>query len=118
MADENQARVYGMADPANRHPPAAQGMRGEKASTRPGERDPEFSRPVTLEGGNTVTVSEGSGVAFAEATGRAGAKPNVADDEQEWPRGFGSVPALAGLALAAGIIAFAFGRLSARASRI
>lgn len=66
MAEE--ARVYGMADQANRHPPAAQGMRGEN---RP-ERLPEYAHNVTLGDGRTVTVAQDSGVAYAEATGRAG----------------------------------------------
>ena len=70
MADENEARVYGMADQANRDPPAAEGMRGEKASAE--QADLDFSHPVTLDDGRTVTVSEGSGVAYTEATGRAG----------------------------------------------
>ena len=74
MAEENQARVYGMADQANRHPPAAQGTRGEKASTRPG--DPEFSHAVTLDSGKQVVVSEGNGVAYAEATGRTAVARN------------------------------------------
>ncbi len=63
-----QARVYGMADQANRHPPAAQGMRGEN---RP-ERLPEYAHNVTLGDGRTVTVAQDSGVAYAEATGRTG----------------------------------------------
>ncbi|HEV2568934.1 hypothetical protein [Sphingomonas sp.] len=69
MAEENNARVYGMADQANRHPPAAQGMRGEKSTGTQGA-GPEFSHDVTLESGRRVVVSEGNGVAFAEASGR------------------------------------------------
>ena len=70
MADENEARIYGMADQANRDPPAAQGSRGERASA-----GLDLSRPVALEDGRTVTVSEASGVAHTEATGRAGITP-------------------------------------------
>lgn len=66
MAEE--ARVYGMADQGNRQPPAPQGMRGEN---RP-ERLPEYAHNVTLGDGRTVTVAQDSGVAYAEATGRAG----------------------------------------------
>ena len=70
MAEENQARVYGMADQANRHPPAAQGMRGEN-STSPSEgSDSEFRHTVALESGRTVEISEGNGVAYAEASGK------------------------------------------------
>lgn len=78
MAEET--RVYGMADQANRHPPAAQGVRGEKASTQPETRHPEFSHSVTLDSGKTVVVSEGNGVAYAEATGRI-AKPEPEEME-------------------------------------
>jgi hypothetical protein len=69
MTEENKTRVYGMADQANRHPPAAQGMRGENSSA-PAESESEFSHTVTLESGRTVAVSEGNGVAYAEASGR------------------------------------------------
>jgi hypothetical protein len=69
MAEENKARVYGMADQANRHPPAAQGMRGENSSSREGG-DSGFRHAVTLDTGRTVEVSEGNGVAYAEASGR------------------------------------------------
>jgi hypothetical protein len=70
MAEENQVRVYGMADQANRHPPAAQGMRGENSSAPPESSDSEFRHAVTLESGRTVAVSEGNGVAYAEASGK------------------------------------------------
>lgn len=70
MAEENTPRVYGMADQANRHPPAAQGMRGEQAAAGPRPRDPEFAHMVTLENGKRVPVSESNGVAYAEASGR------------------------------------------------
>ena len=70
MAEENQARVYGMADQAHRHPPAAQGMRGENSSSPPESDDAAFSHTVTLEGGRAVAVSEDNGVAFAEASGK------------------------------------------------
>jgi hypothetical protein len=63
-----QPRVYGMADEANRDPPAAQGVRGENRS----DRLPEYAHNVTLGGGRTVTVAQDSGVAYAEATGRTG----------------------------------------------
>lgn len=74
MAEE--ARVYGMADQANRHPPAAQGMRGENSP----ERLDGYEHGVTLGDGRKVMVEEASGVAFAEATGRAG---RSADGELE-----------------------------------
>ena len=67
MAEESEARVYGMADPANRHPPAAQGMRGERATHG---SDDGYQHSVMLGDGREVAVSEDSGVAFAEATGR------------------------------------------------
>lgn len=117
MADKGEPRVYGMADQANRDPPAAEGMRGDKASARPRDRDPDLSHQVTLGDGHRVTVSEGSGVAYAEATGRAGlAEPKpwvetVVEDEP--PARANPVPLLAGLALGAGIFAFALWRLSA-----
>jgi hypothetical protein len=100
MADENEARVYGMADQANRDPPAAQGTRGAKAALEPGARDPDLTHKVALGDGRTVTVSEGSGVAFAEATGRAGLTADAADDELSQGS---AAPWLIGLALAAGI---------------
>jgi hypothetical protein len=84
MADEIQARVYGMADQANRHPPSAEGLRGEKPSTRPRNRDPQFSHAVRLDSGRTVVVSEGSGVAYAEATGRIGGATTAEDLEVEF----------------------------------
>ena len=64
----NEPRVYGMADQANRHPPAQQGLRGERSANS--VQDPEFSHAVTLDGGKRVVVSEGNGVSYAEATGR------------------------------------------------
>lgn len=63
-----QARVYGMADQENRDPPAAQGLRGEN---RPGPLE-GYAHDVTLGDGRTVTIEQDSGVAFAEATARAG----------------------------------------------
>jgi hypothetical protein len=122
MAEESEVRVYGMADQANRDPPAAEGMRGDKASARPSERDPALSHQVALGDGNTVTISEGSGVAFVEATGRAGlaeAKPSgeTNDDDNVSARGFDPILLFAGLAVAAGIIALSYWSLNARASR-
>ena len=99
MADQNEARIYGMADQANRPPPPTQGMRGEKATARPG--DPDLSHPVTLRDGRTVTVSEGSGVAFTEATGRAGSAAHAETESRAAaaPRRRSKVPlVLAGLA--------------------
>jgi hypothetical protein len=116
MADEDQARVYGMADPANRDPPPAEGMRGEKAETAPRHDDPDFSHTVALDDGRTVTVSEGSGVAYAEETGRAGfARAKSWRDTQVRGEVGPSVPVLPilGIALAAGVIALAFWRLRA-----
>ena len=118
MADEDQARVYGMADPANRDPRPAEGTRGAKAETGADREALDFSHDVTLEDGRRVTVSEGSGVAFAEETGRAGlaeAKPwrdtRVRDEDAR------SVPLLPMLAVAAaaGIIAFALWRFQPQA---
>lgn len=114
MADEDQARVYGMPDPANRDPPPAEGMRGEKAEAAPRHDDLDFSHTVALDDGRTVTVSEGSGVAYAEETGRAGfAKAKSWRDTEVREEDGPSVPVLPilGIALAAGIIAFAFWRL-------
>jgi hypothetical protein len=65
-----------MADQADRDPPATQGMRGEKSSAGSVGR-PEFSHAVTLDNGKRVVVSEGNGVAYAEATGRV-ARPEPA----------------------------------------
>jgi hypothetical protein len=111
MAEEDQARVYGMPDPANRDPPPAEGMRGEKAEADPQREALDFSHTVALDDGRTVTVSEGSGVAYAEETGRAGfakAKPwrdtRVRDED-----GISLFPIL-GFAAAAGIVAFALWR--------
>ena len=66
MAEEKQARVYGMADQPD--PPATQGLRGETGS--PDGDDSEFRHAVTLDNGRTVAVSEGNGVAYAEASGK------------------------------------------------
>jgi hypothetical protein len=82
MTKENQARVYGMADQANRHPPAAQGMRGENSSAPAEGSEAEFSHAVTLESGKRVVVSEGNGVAYAEASGRIPA-PEVRHEPEE-----------------------------------
>lgn len=75
MTQESEARVYGMADQANRHPPAAEGMRGEKSTQQPEDREAGYEHSVMLGGGRQVLVSEDSGVAYAEATGRAGRAP-------------------------------------------
>lgn len=72
MTDENKARVYGMSDPANREPPAAEGMRGEQATERPRDANPALKRVVALDSGRLVEVREDSGVGWAEAAGRAG----------------------------------------------
>lgn len=72
MADENEARVYGMADQANRFPPAAEGLRGEQTTTRPDAANPALKRLVTLDSGRMVELREDSGVGWAEAEGRAG----------------------------------------------
>jgi hypothetical protein len=104
MADENEARVYGMADQANRHPPAAQGMRGENSAARTRDHSPEFSHNVTLGDGKRVIVSEGSGVSYAEATGRAGHRADNEELEVEFApepsrqRRSPGLPLLAGLA--------------------
>ena len=84
MTEENQARVYGMADQANRPPPAAQGMRGENATGAQGG-DAEFSHAVALDSGRTVQVTEGNGVAFAEASGKVD-RPQVPELEIEFVR--------------------------------
>jgi hypothetical protein len=88
MADEYEPRVYGMADEASRGPPASQGLRGERSTTRPSEIEPAFSHTIMLDSGKQVVVSEGSGVAYAEATGRfgraageAGEKPSTSRDQ-------------------------------------
>ena len=118
MADEDQARVYGMADPANRDPPAAEGVRGARAETGGDRESLDFSHDVALDDGRTVTVSEGSGVSFAEQTGRTGlaeAKPwrdTTVRDEDAAPVTL--LPILA-IAAAAGIIAFALWRFRPQA---
>ncbi len=76
MSNDNQPRVYGMADQANRDPPASQGMRGERGAAK---GQPEFSHAVTLDTGKRVVVSEGNGVAYAEATGRV-ARPETTQE--------------------------------------
>ncbi|NNM76534.1 hypothetical protein HJG53_06415 [Sphingomonas sp. ID1715] len=118
MAEENQARVYGMADQANRHPPAAQGMRGENLDRH--ESDEEFSHAVTLETGKTVAVSEGNGVAFAEATGRV-ERPEREELFVEFtpePSADARTPLLIGGLLAvAGVALYAAGRLLAPYAR-
>lgn len=116
MADENDVRVYGMADQANRDPAPAEGMRGARSSTQPRRVDPDLSHQVRLDTGSTVTVSEGSGVAFAESTGRAGLaepKPWLEPVAHEEPmsRSFDPVPLIAGLSVAIGIIAFTAWRM-------
>lgn len=72
MPDENEARVYGMADQANRSPPAAQGLRGEQPTTRADRANPALKRVVTLDSGRLVELREDSGVGWAEAEGRVG----------------------------------------------
>ena len=69
MAQDNDTRVYGMADQDNREPPATQGLRGERT---PDEGAPELERLVALGDGDVVRIEEESGVGFAEETGRAG----------------------------------------------
>jgi hypothetical protein len=118
MANQDQVRVYGMADPANRDPPPVQGMRGEKSEADPQRPDTDFTRQVTLDDGRTVTVSEGSGVAYAEETGRAGfaqAKPWRDTKIQNEGRPFVPLFSVLGMALAAGVIAFALWRLRGQA---
>lgn len=125
MAEESEARVYGMADQANRDPAPAEGMRGARSSTEEQRLDPELSHQVMLDNGRAVTVSEGSGTAFAEATGRAGLTADLSDAEPaetgcgngrpdavaraaslpiDWA---GPVPLFAGLAFALGIVLWA-----------
>jgi hypothetical protein len=72
MENENEARVYGMADQANRDPPATAGVRGEQATDRPDAANPALKRVVTLDSGRLVEVREDSGVGWAEAAGRSG----------------------------------------------
>lgn len=72
MAEENDARVYGMADQANRFPSPSEGFRGEQSSTRPDSANPALKRLVTLDSGRLVELREDSGVGWAEADGRAG----------------------------------------------
>lgn len=72
MAHENEAHLYGTADPANRMPPASEGMRGERATDRAGAANPALKRVLTLDSGRMVEVREDSGVGWAEAAGRAG----------------------------------------------
>lgn len=116
MAEQSEARVYGMADQANRDPPPAEGMRSDKTSLRPEQRDPALSHQVVLGDGNTVTISEGSGVAYAEATGRAGlVGPKLWLDpvptEDEAPARVSPWPIVAGLLMSAGVVAFAAWRM-------
>lgn len=118
MTDESHAPVYGMPDPDNRDPPAAEGMRGAKAETEPQRKEPDFSHTVALDDGRTATVTEGSGVAFAEQTGRAGfAKAESWRDTRIRDEDRAAAPLLPILAaaLGAGIIAFALWRLRAHA---
>ena len=73
MPDDDKhepARVYGQSDPTNRVTPPANGMRGEGGPPL-GEPDPEQTHAETVEG-RPVVVTETSGTAFAETTGRAG----------------------------------------------
>jgi hypothetical protein len=107
MTQESEARVYGMADQANRHPPAAQGLRGEKAAAD----ETGYRHEVMLDDGRQVSVAEESGVAFAEATGRAGrarpAKPATAKMEPPNRRVAvaNALPLIIGLAVSAVILA-------------
>jgi hypothetical protein len=78
-----KARVYGAADEANRDPPPSQGMRGEQTAPLTRDGQPELSHAVTLENGKRVVVSEDSGVAYAEATGRAGRVATAIGPEPE-----------------------------------
>jgi hypothetical protein len=106
MAQENEARVYGMADPANRQPPAAQGIRGEKSASD----ETGYRHAVTLGDGRQVAVAEESGVAFAEATGRAArVRPAPPPKTRPGPvsnRGGvrNSLPMILGLAVSAAIL--------------
>lgn len=114
MADENEPRVYGLPDGAGRE--SAEGLRGARATSRPRHRDPSLSHIVPLETGRTVVLREGSGVAYAEATGRAGlAEPKAWRDtscnEETRAHRRVAVPVLAGLAVATGIATLALWRL-------
>lgn len=114
MANESEARVYGMADQANQPPPAAQGVRGEKAAA--GDADADYRHEVTLDGGKQIAVTEDSGVAYAEATGRAGLSRRPAP-ERRVERGReplsapNELPLMIGLAISVGILALTIWRL-------
>lgn len=78
-----EPRVYGQADDGNRTSPAPapEGMRGEGG---PATSDhPELAHEETLSGGRRVLLEETNGVAFAEATGRAGIEAQHAHDARE-----------------------------------
>ncbi|WP_375429586.1 hypothetical protein [uncultured Sphingomonas sp.] len=69
--DKNpEPRVYGQADESNRNPPAPGGMRGEQGNTL-ADPNPEQTQDERVQGA-TITVTEVSGTAFAEKTGRSG----------------------------------------------
>jgi hypothetical protein len=113
-----KARVYGMADQDNRDLPSAQGLRGEKSSLKARDHEPELTHSVTLGTGRTVSVSEGSGVAYAEATGRIAAAPDHAEPPAP-PSTRSRLPvmlAAASAGIAAGI--YLIRRLSARPDEV
>lgn len=74
-----EPRVYGQADDTNRTPPALQGLRGENGGML-APPDPEFAHEERVAGGRRILVNEVNGVAFAEATGRAGLEAQHAHD--------------------------------------
>jgi hypothetical protein len=68
---EDGPHLYGAPDGKDIESPAPEGLRGEEAPT--GDR-PDLTRRTVLGDGQSVTLEETSGVAFAEANG-AGQKP-------------------------------------------
>ena len=81
-SDKNpEPRVYGQADDANRIPPGPEGMRGEQGNTF-ADPAPEQTAEERVQGGN-ITVTEVSGTAFAEKTGRSGLAREGTDEKAD-----------------------------------
>jgi hypothetical protein len=73
---DSETHIYGMAEGDNGESPAPEGMRGERAPTAD---DPALRRDTAM-AGSRVTVQENSVIAFAEASGAAGAAFAAAPD--------------------------------------
>ena len=75
MCDSGKTHIYGAPDGDNRHSAAEQGLRGEQGTPEPARTD--LTHEETTPGRRRVKITEQSGTAFAEVTGKAGGKGPV-----------------------------------------